>query len=428
MLNNLVATYALSQAISQQPAGLSILQPPGSSATPIGSTAAPKDTIPSSSSASNAFKFNVSNAPANAINKLPQTPLVVQSQDQVSQHVPSNPQQHLDKINSSTPTSKKEEHTKRLKAQFEEQQRALRIAYEKSLRDAQEMDENTDSSKTLQASSEPKEAKETLDAKSTSNNSETSSDTISPAEQLKRSYAAHLASLQKAEQEVALKTISKASSHTKGGEGTKANAKGNENSGQKKSEQDQEAGAILLGFLHSLRESFEDAYENKNGKNIPVVVPKPSAQQGASTVLPKGSSEPATHVARSDEEVQSNASKKNRRQKSDPITSLPPFQAAKRKVKPASVTETSSSTSSQPTIDKPSSSQEDSNSDKTGSCSSEDSDKEITASVRSSKGPPRKRLKSLSGPQEFTRENLMAHSKRMDMECGQSSDISSSDD
>ena len=411
MLNNLVASYALSQAISQQHAGLSILQPPGSSATPTGSTAAPKDTIPSSSSPSGAFKFN---APTSAINKLPQTPLVVQSQDQVSQHVPSNPQQQLDKIDSSTPlppVSKKEEHAKKLKAQFEEQQKALRMAYEKSLRDAQEMDEKTASSKTLQVSSETKVAKETSDAKSTPNDSQTPSDTISPAEQLKRSYAAHVASLQKAEQEVALKAISTASSQNMGGERTKAN----ENAGKKKSEQDKEAGEILLGFLHSLRESFEDAYENKNGNNVPAVVPNPSAQQGTS--------EPTTK-----NDIHSDTSKRNRRQKSDPITSLPPYQAAKRKVKPASVTETSSSTSSQPTIDKPSSSQEDSNSDKTGSCSSEDSDKEITASVRSSKGPPRKRLKSLSGPQEFTRENLMAHSKRMDMECGQSSDISSSDD
>lgn len=399
--------------MSQQLAGLSTLQPTGSSATSIGSSNAPKDTIPSSQTPNAAFKLNVSNTTA-------QMPLVVQSQDQVSQHVSSVPQQELDKTDSSTPVpqvSTKEEHAKKLKAQFEEQQRALRLAYEKSLREAQAMDEKTDSSKASLASSESKAPKEALDAKSTSNDSKTSSDTISPAEQLKRSYEAHLASLQRAEHEASLKPISKVSSQAKGFRKTKAKGKGS--SGRKQSERDKEAAEMLLGFsISKLRESYEDACEDKDRKSV---VPKTNPQ--------RGSSEPTTHVAATDDdEVHTNASKTNRRQQSDPITSLPPFQAAKRKVKPASVTETSSSTSSQPTTDKPSSSQEDSNSDKLGSSSSEDSDKEITTSNRSSKGPPRKRLKSLSGPQEFTRENLMAHSKRMDMECGRSSDISGSDD
>lgn len=452
MLNNLVASYALSRAITQQQAGLSILQAPGSSPAPLSSTT-PKETIPTPSPSSvGTLNFNVSDIPTETTKKAPQ-PSTVQSQDQFTKSFQLHlPQQH-DKSNSSTETpqiSKKEEHTKKLKAAFEEQQKALRIAYEKSLRDAQEWEEKTSSSKKTQVASDPKGTKPTSDAKTTSNNnSKASLETISPAEQLQRSYEAHLKSLQRAEQQASLKALATSSSTTSSqnevSQTKNAGTEASEKTGPKKS-QDEEEGAILLGFLNSLRESFKDAIEDKDGKhdtkegtipnikrsttdrNAPEAGPTPSVQLGSSRGTSDGS-ESIIHIAksRSGNERLDN-SMKSRRQTSDPITSLSHFQSSKRKVKPASITETSSSTSSQPTSEQPSSSQEDSKSDKMGSSSSEDSDKEITASIRSSKGPPRKRLKGIHEPHEFTRENLMAHSKRMDMECGQSSDVSSSDD
>jgi hypothetical protein len=451
MLNNLVASYALSRAISQQQASMSVLQP-GSSLSTVNITT-PKPANISSTPPISTFDFNVTDVSSNATKTSAQLP-VVQSQEQVSKNAQSNPQQQQHEQNSVASilqVSKKEEHTKKLKAAFEEQQKALRMAYEKSLQDAQEREENTVPSKTPSAGPDSEGAKPTSNAIKRSSDCDTSLDTISPAEQLQRSYEAHLASLQRAEQQASLNSSSKASSPTSsqtesasgsevGGDKTesKTKTKRGEKSRQKKS-QDEEAGAILLGFLNSLRESFEDAVEAKDGKKetvkstrgekVPTNGPEtesiPIVHLESSTVMTEASSDSSTHISErqncNDTDLHVRAS--------DPITSLSHFQSSKRKVKPASVTETSSSTSSQPTIEQPSSSQEDSSkSDKMGHSSSEESEKEITASMRSSKGPPRKRLKGFHEPHEFTRENLMAHSKRMDMECRQSGDTSSSDE
>ncbi len=450
MLSNLVASYALSRAITQQQAGISILQPPGSSAAPLSSTT-PKETIPTPSPSSvGTLNFNVSDISTDTTKKAPQ-PSTVQSQEQFTKSFQLHLSQQQDKSSSSTQTpqiSKKEEHTKKLKAAFEEQQKALRIAYEKSLREAQEWEEKTASTKKTQIASDPKGTKPTSDAKTTSNITKASLETISPAEQLQRSYEAHLKSLQRAEQQASLKALATSSSVTSSqievSQSKDAGTEASEKTGPKKS-QDEEEGAILLGFLNSLRESFKDAVEDKDRKheakegtvpNIKSTTDRNAPEEGRTPSVQldslrgtSDSSESIIHIAKSRSgNERLDISMKSRRQTSDPITSLSHFQSSKRKVKPACITEASSSTSSQQTSEQPSSSQEDSKSDKMGSSSSEDSDKEITASIRSSKGPPRKRLKGIHEPHEFTRENLMAHSKRMDMECGQSSDVSSSDD
>jgi len=458
MLNNLVASYALSRALTQHQAGISVLQPPGSSASPVSSTA-PKITNSSSAPPTSTFNFIDPDITTNATKKSPQR-LVVRSQENFPQNVQSYQQQQHEKTNPSTSTpqiSKKEEHTKKLKAAFEEQQRALRMAYEKSLQDAHEREEKSFAAEIQHAVSDSKGTKPTADANTASSNSKPSIDTVSPAEQLQRSYEAHLASLQKAEQQASLKTSSKfPSPQTELTSVAEVEANRTDNTktkrGGKSSQnktQDEEAGAILLGFLNSLRESFEDAVEAKDGngnketnkRNINITRsrkvtaggPKKQSitnvQLESSTVMTEVSSDSSSHIndrRNVNDNNHPHVSIKSRRQASDPITSLSHFQSSKRKVKPASVTETSSSTSSQPTIEQPSSS--DSKSDKMGHSSSEESEKEITASRRISKGPPRKRLKGFHEPHEFTRENLMAHSKRMDMECGQSGDASNSDE
>ena len=95
--------------------------------------------------------------------------------------------------------------------------------------------------------------------------------------------------------------------------------------------------------------------------------------------------------------------------------------ASNGRLRPASVTdastlsrsETSSGTSSQPNESASSLDDSDSKSDKTDhSSSSEESEKDCPI-PRRSKGPPRKRIKSLKDVQEFTTENVMEHSKRM---------------
>ena len=331
------------------------------------------------------------------------------------------------------------------------------MAYEKSLQDAQEREETSFAAKTQHVVSNSKGTKPMADANTASSYSKPSIDTVSPAEQLQRSYEAHLASLQKAEQQASSKSSPKSPSSQReliSGAEVEANktentkTKGGGESSQKKT-QDEEAGAILLGFLNSLRESFEDAVEAKDGngnternkrntkitrsRNVTAGGPKKQSitnvQLESSTVMTEVSSDSSSHINdrhNVNDNDHPHVSINSRRPASDPITSLSHFQSSKRKVKPASVTETSSSTSSQPTIEQPSSS--DSKSDKMGHSSSEESEKEITASRRISKGPPRKRLKGFHEPHEFTRENLMAHSKRMDMECGQSGDASNSDE
>ena len=456
MLNNLVASYALSQALSQQQANMSVLQPSRAASYPI-SSSSPKISNSSSAPPSSTLNVNAPEIKTTAIKKSTQIS-VIGSQDQHSKNTQSyrQQQQQHERIGvktSPTPISNKEEHTKKLKAAFEEQQKALRMAYEKSLQDAQKREDMVVDSEPPNLSSDSTGRKQTTDKKIALTDPKPSLDTISPAEQLQRSYEAHLASLQKAEQQASLKTLSSpkapelkpASVRVEGKktEGTKI-----ENGGEsiQKKTQDEEAGAILLGFLNSLRESFEDAVEAKDGhkeikgrsSDSTEHVRAPDTTESIATVKLESSilsaevnldsSTDISERRNENDNDHNHLSIHSRHQTSDPLTSLSHFQSSKRKVKPPSVTETSSSTSSQPTIEQPSSSQEDSKSDKMDHSSSEESEKEMMASRRISKGPPRKRLKGFHEPHEFTRENLMAHSKRMDMECGQSGSASSSDE
>jgi len=375
------------------------------------------------------------------------------------------PQQHekINLLSSTAAVSKKEEHAKKLKAAFEEQQRALRLAYEKSLQDAQDWEEQQFASEMKATASDLKGGDSTTPAICTSTNSKISHETASPAEQLQRSYEAHLASLQRAEEKSYKKVSSKSASpissksepaaRVEAGGNKIDNSKTKEEGASQKKTSDEEAAVILLGVLNSirgLRESYEDAVDAKVGsnatteknnygkKNIAVVIPGTrSISTGiieSSKVKTEDSSSSSTRIPENRNRKDHNRPHKTingRRQSSDTITSLSHFQSSKRKVQPASVTETSSSTSSQPTIEQSSSSQEDSKSDKMGHSSSDDTDeseKKIAVSRRASKGPPRKRLKGFHKPHEFTRENLMAHSKRMDMECGVSADASSSEE
>jgi len=189
---------------------------------------------------------------------------------------------------------------------------------------------------------------------------------------------------------------------------------------------DEEAGTILLGFLNSLRDSYEDAVGGEAGKQSPAVVPgtkqkknsKNSEQLPAAPSKKQDVSSAKCKVSKSE----TKPSPKNPAGGAEPhepgtitSSSLSRFNTSKR-MKPASVTETSSGTSSQPTTEQSSSSLDDSDSksDKTEQSSSDESEK-MARKRHASKGPPRKRLKEYHQGNEFTRENLLEHSKRMDL-------------
>lgn len=460
VLNNVIASLAFSKALACQHTGLAQLQSyttdmtPGNNMDAIAAATAAKTsnnsiyaTTPSSTSS---FSTNI------AINKSSMSMPIIGSQKDHSEQVEIY-QKQLEKKNKSFSTSSltKEERTKQLKAAFEEQQKALRLAYEKSLRDAQE-EETFAPTPAAIASSHSKGETSTV---STNNftGSKILSNVTSPAEQLQRSYEAHLASLRRDErQEPSTRTLPEpphsktyAMTERRGeieGKGPKSQNNKDQEKDQRIQEKtpDEEAGTILLGFLNSLRESFEDAVEAKNGtkttngrndcnnKNQNNNATNTAAEliQTANKIEPpKVVTEDVNSISSHRNHVNSHTSKNVRNLGPNPITSLSHFQSSKRKIKPASVTETSSSTSSQPTIDQSSSSQEDSKSDRMGNSSSEESsERGSTTSRRASKGPPRKRLKGLVEHHEFTRENLMAHSKRMDMECEESASSSSCDE
>ena len=190
---------------------------------------------------------------------------------------------------------------------------------------------------------------------------------------------------------------------------------------------DEEAGSILFTFLSSLRDSYEDAVGGQDGKKMPAAPnseTKPSttnSQRGTKevTAAPKSKSVRKPKKASTSQKPSSKPQPKSSqsadaaRYDSNQMTSMSRLTAPKRK-KPASVTEASSGSSSQPTTEQSSSSLEDSDS-KSDKTSSDESDKE-TRTKSTSKGPPRKRLKQYHQGNEFTRENLLEHSKRMNME------------
>jgi hypothetical protein len=431
-LNNLVASLVLAQALKQQqqqqpvrpaPAPANIASPSQVS-VPNGAYG-PLSTVP-------AFKFPLGVSPA-----VPQP--VAQTNEQAHVRPPmAAPIQQIE-ATVGADSEQKQALTKeeRVKAAFEEQQKALRLAYEKSLREAQEEDRK---SQPISEAQKPEPKKEIPTQPNTAKNQE-STKPLTAAELLHRSYEAHLASLRESKEDkisVELTRIPsqpKAASKSSSDNGSSASGTTVSKQQQGK-ERDEEAGTILLGFLNSLRGSYEDAVGNKgsNGDLAAASKKKSSKRKGKKSsqystdktdnVSKKAASEPKRVVAvtgsSSDSQEYLKPSSSSR------IDSLSRFTSAKRKNKPASVTETSSGTSSHPTTEQSSSSLEDSDSksdktDQNSSSSDEDDNDETSKPERSSKrerskGPPRKRLKGFHNSNEFTRANLLEHSKRMDIE------------
>ena len=493
VLNNILASLNFSQVLAaNQQAGVSQLQQHGSivspstssaaivTPSPVAAPAAPTTAPISSIYAAPISTFYPASIAANSSITNNRTaismPVLGNNQEQHSEQVQLYQKQlEKKKFNSSTVPGSgltKEERAEQLKAAFEEQQRALRSAYEKSLRDAQEQDREEQSSSPNSAAtiasdlSNGKVATASTNCNSSSN-TKIPPETISPAELLQRSYEAHLESLRGDEQQQASlkpppKPLPPPSSSTcisvapriENGEDKPENQKKNKKQEQPIQEKtpDEEAGRILLGFLNSLRESFQDAVESKDERKITTKGrndydnknEKYVAANPATNLIPTDNANNNKESSTLMTEVSSHPSSPNRgrrHQNSDPMTTLSHFQTSRkrRKIKPASVTETLSSTSSHPTTEQSSnsSSQEDSKSDEMGDSSSEESSEKesvessTTASRRTSKGPPRKRLKGLKGfheSHEFTKANLIIHSKRMDKECEESRSSSSSDE
>jgi hypothetical protein len=402
-------------------------------------------------------------------------------------------QQQKDKHNQ----QQKEERQR--KQRNEEHKRQLRAAYEESKKEDEQR-------QLLLAANEERLRAET--AKTTSSSSQSTScppqippsPELSAAQQLQRSYAAHLESLKEKEEvpskdqltsspvddedkratsaertmpenKLSRNTASKtevlssnaADSSSNGREDismdievssdgakskyTNSVQQGNEQPRPTEAEdtrrETEEAGTILWGFLSSLRDSYEDAVEQKTSASGNTVnnkhaleekkkrnssdsnpiesqtssKPRPAASTGSSsTALPKVSK----FVNRAGKRFfDTRLASETPQQDTVQNTSAPQFQTTS----PASVTdtsmsrcETSSGASSQPTESSSSLEDSDSKSDKaSSSSSSEESEKECTL-IRASRGPPRKRWKSCKQVKEFTTQNVMEHSKRMSQE------------
>lgn len=249
---------------------------------------------------------------------------------------------------------------------------------------------------------------------------------ISPAQQLQLSYEAHLESLKKSsidqhavvdevctvqtsqdddETTQSSKSMTTLLRNDKGGKSLQDDERVESKAGKEISRDAdgdekndyKEAGTILLGFMNSLRQSYEDAVEET--ETAPVgMVQKPKPQE-----------------------------KKRTREVDDAMvhpTSTPFQSQSQSRRRPAYVTdtstlsrsETSSGTSSQPTESSSSIEDSDSKSDKTEPSSSEESEKDYPLNQRKKKGPPRKRLKTNKMVKEITAQNLAEHSKRMSEE------------
>jgi hypothetical protein len=515
ILNNIVASLALAQAAAKlSEVGMSARQNPAAAAPPLFPTMSSGTGTDSSGTSSSAVpNFSTGCIGGGMIlaqqgdrnlregvphiqplQNEPQRPLQNEQQRLVlnqllkGQHQLSLPIAEQEKkekdvtVPAPAPSLAMGQHAKQLKAAFEEQQRALRLAYEKTLQEAEELERRSTlgdavaGSATLVVSSTETTAGAGIRADGSSN---LLAKATTPAEQLQRSYEAHLASLQQSGELHSLHETKLAESKTpsarsppmlfpdreqkpgknissndrigvnigKGGKGSTVDAAVTKLQSSRKP-QDEEAGTILLGFLNSLRESYVDAVESKDdqeaedppmnltkaatvdgklamstssaeSKRIPSRPPVAASGGGGATKNAKSGSR--RHVKRS-------------RDSCNPTKDLAPeqdgasMQAMSRfpsshqcQRKPATVTEASSGTSSQPTTEQSSSSLEDSDSksDKTDQFSSEESseEKDQVEAENRSKGPPRKRLKSYDSKlHEFTRENLLEHSKRMDLE------------
>mmetsp|Transcript_12716 Transcript_12716/g.30854 ORF Transcript_12716/g.30854 Transcript_12716/m.30854 type:complete len:465 (+) Transcript_12716:1789-3183(+) len=355
-----------------------------------------------------------------------------------------------------------------LKAAYEKQQEALRLAYEKTLKEHEEQDKNMTTKKKVPTSSASTSSKASVSTggKAASN----SESLVSPAEQLQRSYQAHLASLQKdGKSKSGRRTLISSNSAPRaaraGDKKSKRKKKkkvAGSNRGQPEDgkSKEEEAG-VLLGFLNSVRSSYEveggddddpdfsKASVNANTKSSSIQkkssggsVGGKSAGGSATTkqkkkqykgVLISSSKKPASKSGNGKRQRDSQNSTSNpdparsdlQAMKDAAITAL---MQSNQNLKSKQVSEASSNnSSSQPSTEQSSSSIEDSDSksEKTDNTSGEESteEEEVINNKRSSpttaklnKGPPRKRLKSMKESNEFTAANLLEHSKRMDRE------------
>lgn len=202
------------------------------------------------------------------------------------------------------PSLAMQEHVRQLKAAFQEQQRALRLAYEKTLREAEEQEQRSSSGGAASGIDDASMDPLTVNSSVTAGSSDDGNGNLplrgkaaTPAEQLQRNYEAHLASLLQSEEVSSVQEIKSSSLQTRAlsaqeaqkaflaGEPmpgarflskdqhgatkemiwtAKSNNKGSAKRQTNRKPQDEEAGVMLLGFLNSLRDSFVDAVEEKN--------------------------------------------------------------------------------------------------------------------------------------------------------------------
>ena len=312
---------------------------------------------------------------------------------------------------------------------MEEEQRQLRAAFEEQKGKTAHASDADKEAGNQQSASRGAGRNDAVSSSSASLPIPTSSNhLLTPAERLQMSYEAHLQSLK----QESWKIVSGQQGVCVSNNPIVAQEKKND-IGPEKSMDDEEAGTVLLGFLNSLRQSYEDAVEKKavdssdlRFKNEGVTVKKPTAASVDAKPSEAIRRPPEVDMTpddeRADRKVQEHyserhASEENRgRNLSTAVSQFMSSNAGRRR--PASVTDVSSgNSSSQPT--EVSSSLEDSSdktepsddsSDKSDQSSSEEEKYEVDEEppTRSSKGPPRKRLKGA-----FTKENLMVHSRRM---------------
>lgn len=357
-----------------------------------------------------------------------------------------------------------------LKAAYAEQQEALRLAYEKTLKEHEERERKEQQAGASQSSSSSKAAASSKVARGDSN--------ISPAELLQRTYEAHLASLRKAERHPTMGRSSESPSspsRTNQANDNKSKKKKKKTvsvlggkSGDGKSKEE-EAG-VLLGFLNSLRWSYEEEIGNDPVRQQHLAAAAAAAgasgvgnYKAADTVAvsksesrqkkSSGGGKPinvGTKLEKQNKRVLIASSKKQglspsvgsstRKRQRDQSNSANPsaavqtmkdaainaiIQSNQNKVKQVSES-SSNNSSSQPSTEQSSSSIEDSDSksEKTDNTSGEESteeddnvgDERMNTIDSSKKGPPRKRLKAMKESNDFTTANLLEHSKRMDRE------------
>jgi hypothetical protein len=443
-LNNLVASLVLAQAaakLSQQHQQ----QQQTSTVTAPAPSMAQSWSVPGHTNLYNATPHPPPATLPNASGTLPILNLadvasmfpVVPPQD-VSQATSSNPrsipqvatkQEQVPQIKTDATHNNVLTKEQRLKAAYEEQQKALRLAFEQSLKQAQEEERQLQAESVAQTQATATSVKDPeMERPSCSNNS---TKQMSPAQLLQRSYEAHLASLQKEEQDgkssiassilaavpPSLQVTSREStdvrSHVK-----KEKKKKSRDTKDRAKEDDDEGRQLVVGFLQSLRGSFEDAMGKNVGWKVNVVPDNEQVRKER-----KKKKLPSSRPRQIPAEIR-NGNVSNRQASPKPVdsstkmTSIERYQNRKRKMKAASVTVTSSGSSSQPTTEQSSSSLDDSDSKSEKTDQSSTSDEFENDDSRKSKGPPRKRLKSLGSIKgdEFTVENVLEHSKRMDLE------------